>query len=501
MKKTVIAALVAGVAAGVAALAGYGGYQAGMRQAAPAAVPEARKPLYWHDPMVPGQKFDKPGKSPYMDMQLVPVYADEGADSGTVQISPRVQQNLGVRTAVVARAPLQQTVAAVGNVAFNEGDLAVVQARASGFVERVLVRTTLEPVRRGQPLVEVTMPDWVAAQEEFLAVRAMPGSRSDGLLQAARQRMLLAGMSEQQVRQLETGGRVLARQVLVAPVGGVVTELAAREGMAVAAGTPLYRINGIDKVWVMAELPESVAAQVAPGNAVVAHATALPQLELRGKVAAILPEVNAATRTVRARVELANPGGRLAPGMFVNLSFAASPRAPALLVPSEALVRTGTRSVVMLEQGPGKFVPMQVEAGQEAGGQVEILSGLQAGQKVAVSGQFLLDSEASLKASAHRMEGAPAAVHRGEGVVEAVDSDEVTLSHGPIASIKWPAMTMAFKLPPGGLPAGVKTGTRVTFEFVQQGDGEFRVTAIAAAWPAPAGPAGGDHSHGHGGRQ
>ncbi|MYN03236.1 efflux RND transporter periplasmic adaptor subunit [Pseudoduganella sp. DS3] len=490
-KKAVIAAIAAAGALG--ALAAYGGYQAGLRQsgaAAPAAGAQARKPLYWHDPMVPGQRFDKPGKSPYMDMQLVPVYAsggDDGADSGTVHISPRVQQNLGVRTALVASAPLQLTVTAVGNVAFNEADVAVVQARASGFVERVLVGTTLQPVRRGQPLVEVTMPDWVAAQEEFLAVRRMPDGSASGLLAAARQRMLLAGMSEQQVRQVESGGRVLARQVLAAPTAGVVTELAAREGMAVAAGTPLYRINGLDKVWVMAELPESAAAQVAPGNPVVARAAALPELELRGKVAAILPEVNAATRTVRARVELANPGGRLAPGMFVSVSFAAPQRAPALLVPSEALVRTGTRSVVMLEQGPGKFAPVQVEVGQEAGGQVEIRAGLQAGQKVAVSGQFLIDSEASLKASGERMEGVGAAVHRGDAVVEAVDGDEVTLSHGPIASIKWPAMTMAFKLPPGGLPAGVKVGARVRFEFVQQGEGEFRVTAIAPA--APAAPA------------
>ncbi|WP_374582360.1 efflux RND transporter periplasmic adaptor subunit [Pseudoduganella sp.] len=485
MKKNAAIAAVAAAAA-LAALAGYGGYQAGLRHgAAPApATRDARQPLYWHDPMVPGQRFDKPGKSPYMDMQLVPVYAEEGADSGTVRISPRVQQNLGVRTAVVASAPLQLALTAVGNVAFNEADVAVVQARASGFVERVLVRTTLEPVRRGQPLAEVTMPDWVAAQEEFLAVRRMPGA-GGGLLEAARQRMLLAGMSEQQVRQVESGGRVLARQVLLAPAGGVVTELAAREGMAVAAGTPLYRINGLDTVWVMAELPENLAPQVAPGNTVLARAAALPGLELHGKVAAILPQVDSATRTVRARIELANPGRRLAPGMFVNLSFAAPQRAPALLVPSEAVIRTGTRSVVMLEQEPGKFVPVQVELGQEAGGQVEVRSGLQPGQKVAVSGQFLLDSEASLKASGQRLEGAAAAVHRGEGVVEALGKDDITLSHGPIASIKWPAMTMAFGLPPGGLPAGVTAGTRVSFEFVQQGEGEFRLTSIAVAGAAP----------------
>lgn len=488
MKQTTMMAL----AAALAAAGMLGAYHLGQRHA-PASAPaaagaETRKPLYWHDPMVPGQRFDKPGKSPFMDMQLVPVYADEGdGGNGGVSISPRVQQNLGVRTAAAVMAPLPLSLSAVGNVAFNEREVAVVQARAGGFVDRVLVRTPLVRVRRGQPLAEVTLPDWVALQEEFLAVRRMPGGGAPGLLDAARQRMLLAGMSEQQVRQLEAGGRVPARQVLLAPASGVVSELAAREGMSVAAGTPLFRINGLDSVWVIAELPEAVAAQVAPGSAVSARAAAQPDTELRGKVAAILPEVDPATRTMRARVELPNPGGRLAPGMFVNLTFAPPPRAPALLLPAEAVIRTGTRSVVMLEQAPGKFAPLQVELGAEAGGQVEIRSGLQAGQKVAVSGQFLVDSEASLKASGQRMEGTAAAVHRGEGVLEAVGKDEVTLSHGPIPSLKWPAMTMAFKLPPGGLPPGMQPGTRVRFEFVQQGEGEFAVTSITAAQPAAPG--------------
>ena len=468
-KNAMIAAMVA--AGALCAVAAVGGYQAGKRQAAPAQAPAAenRKPLYWHDPMVPGQKFDKPGKSPYMDMALVPVYADEGGDSGTVSISPRVQQNLGVRTALVASAPLPLAVSAVGNVAFDEREVAVVQSRSNGFVERVLVRAPLETVRRGQPLAEVTMPDWVAAQEEFLAVRRMQAGAAPGLLDAARQRMRLAGMSEQQVQQVESGGRVLARQVLVAPRAGVVTELAAREGMAVAAGAPLYRINGLQSVWVNAELPENAVVQVPVGTEVTARAAALPDKELHGKVAAILPQVDAATRTIRARIELSNPGGRLAPGMFVTLSFAPGQRQAALLLPSEAVIRTGTRNVVMVEEGAGKFAPVQVELGAEAG------------QKVAVSGQFLVDSEASLRGSGQRMAGPAPLAHRGEATVEAVDKDGITLSHGPIATLKWPAMTMAFKLPKGGLPLRVAAGDRVSFEFVQQADGSFQVTSMAPA--------------------
>jgi Cu(I)/Ag(I) efflux system membrane fusion protein len=300
--------------------------------------------------------------------------------------------------------------------------------------------------------------------------------------------MRLAGMDAQQLRQVEAGGRVLARQVLSAPRSGVVTELLAREGMAVAAGTPLYRINGLDTVWVNAELPESAVAQVPVGTQVSARAAALPDAELRGKVAAILPQVDAATRTIRARIVLANAGARLAPGMFVTLSFAPRQPRPALLLPAEAVIRTGTRNVVMLEQGPGRFAPVEVELGEESGGQVVVRAGLQAGQKVAVSGQFLLDSEASLKGSGQRMAGPGPLSHRGEATVEAIDAEEITLSHGPIATMKWPAMTMAFKLPKGGLPAPMAVGQRVSFEFVQQADGSFLVTALA--------PAASDRAHG-----
>ena len=475
----------------LAALAG--GYWLGTRQhAAPAAPPAAagRQPLYWHDPMVPGQKFDKPGKSPYMDMPLVPVYADEGAAPGTVSISPRVQQNLGVRTVQVVSAPLPQSVTAVGNVAFNERLASVVQARAAGYVERVLVRAPLQRVRKGQALAEVVLPDWVAAQEEFLAVRRMP-SADAALLEGARQRLLLAGLSAQQLRQLEQGGRVLARQTLSAPDDGVVAELAAREGMSVAMGTTLYRINGLSSVWVNAELPENQAALVAPGSTVMARAAALPERELHGTVEAILPQVDPATRTVRARIELANPDGRLLPGMFVSLQFSPPQQAPALLVPSEAVIRTGTRNVVLLEQGAGKFAPVEVQLGGEANGMTEIRAGLLAGQKVVLSGQFLMDSEASLKGSALRLGDAAAPAHRGEGVVEAIDKEEITLSHGPIATLKWPAMTMAFKLPRGGLPPGLAVGAHVRFEFVQAGDGVFQITLIAPV-AAPA--------HQHGGR-
>jgi Cu(I)/Ag(I) efflux system membrane fusion protein len=359
--------------------------------------------------MVPGQKFDKPGKSPFMDMQLVPMYADSDADAGTVAISPRVQQNLGVRTASVKQGAMSMTVDAVGSAAYNERDVVLVQARSNGFLERLYVRAPLDPVRQGQPLAELYVPDWVAAQEEYLSAKRIAGQTSgrgiDGLVDGARQRLRLAGMSEEQIRRIETGGVVQARTTLTAPISGVVTELPAREGMTVMAGAPLFRINGLSTIWVNAEIPENISAMIRPGNPVEARAMALPGITLRGKVSAILPEVNPATRTLKARVELANPGNRLVPGMFATINFAPAAHKDVLLVPTEAVIRTGKRNVVIVAQGDGKFVPVDVEVGLDSDGQTEIRKGLEPGQNVVVSGQFLIDSEASLGGTTARMTG------------------------------------------------------------------------------------------------
>jgi Cu(I)/Ag(I) efflux system membrane fusion protein len=488
---------------------GYGAYRLGMSQGMKMAAPSAestgapqkagdmdpatgKKVLYWHDPMVPGQKFDKPGKSPFMDMQLVPVYADSGTEGTGVTIDPRVRQNLGLRTAEVTKGTMKPTLEAVGSVAYNERDVAVVQARANGFVEKLSVRAPLDSVRQGQPLAELYVPEWVAAQEEYLAARRIGasavGSGLPGLADAARQRMRLAGMSEAQIASVEATGKVQPRMALTSPASGVVTELSAREGMTVMAGAPLFRINGLSTVWVNAEVPEAQAMLVRPGIAVEARTAALPGKTFKGKVSALLPEVNASTRTIKARIELANPGAQLVPGMFVSVNFAPAATKETLFVPSEAIIYTGKRTVVMVAQADGRFIPVDVEVGMEDNGQSEVRKGLEAGQKVVVSGQFLLDSEASLKASTTRMAEmpgstpAPAATHRGEGKVEDVGKDEVMISHGPIPSMQWGPMTMGFKTP-SGPPAGISAGQSVTFEFRPGKDGSFEIVSIA---PAPA---------------
>ena len=500
------------VLAALAALAvlgalGYGLYWLGMNQgmdmggepaSAPAADGEERKVLYWHDPMVPGHKFDKPGKSPFMDMQLVPVYADEAGDAGTVSISPRVQQNLGIRTAEVTRGNLRAAVVAVGSVAYNERDVALVQARSDGFVERLYVRAPLDRVRKGQPLAELYVPEWVAAQEEYLTVVRMQEMGND-LRDGARQRMRLVGMTDEQISAVESSGKVSPRLTVTAPIGGVVTELAVREGMTIMAGAPLFRINDLSTVWVNADVPENISAQVRPGNAVEAHTPALPGAVFKGKVGAILPEVDLATRTLKARIELSNPAGRLVPGMFATINVSSAARKNVLLVPTEAVIQTGTRTVIIATAGEGKFVPVDVEIGMEADGRTEILKGIEAGQEVVVSGQFLIDSEASLKGTVARMGATPttppdsegggdgtAPTHRGDGKVEAIGKDAITLSHGPIPSLQWGEMTMDFKLPSAGLPKNIEVGDTVAFEIRARKDGSFEIVAIAPTAAAPA---------------
>jgi Cu(I)/Ag(I) efflux system membrane fusion protein len=493
---------------------GYGLYRAGLSQGskivgsasggAASASAEARhstrdassgkKVLYWHDPMYPRQKFDKPGKSPFMDMQLVPVYAGEEGDEGAVRISPRMQQNLGVRTTEVTFGTLTSKIEAVGSVAYNERDVALVQARSNGFVEKLYVRAPLDPVRRNQPLAGLYVPDWVAAQEEYLSAKRVAGSGLDNLLKSlqegARQRMRLAGMTVEQIQLVESTGTIHARFTVTAPASGVVTELGVREGMTVMAGATLFRINGLSTVWINAEVPENVAAQVRLGSPVEVRTSALPGTTLKGRVNAVLPEVASATRTLKVRIEVANSGGQLVPGMFATISFAPAINKETLLVPTEAVIQTGERNVVVVAQGTG-FVPVDVQIGAESAGRTEIRSGLKAGQKIVVSGQFLIDSEASLRGTTTRMGDVPTPkdglasgpTHRGEGKVESIDKEKITLSHGPIPSLGWRPMTMGFNLPANGLPTNVAVGDNVTFEIRETANGMFEIISISPTQP------------------
>ncbi len=446
---------------------------------APAPAQPGKKVLYWHDPMYPQQRFDKPGKSPFMDMQLVPVYGDDENASPGVKVSPQLAQNLGVRTAVAERGRLASTLEAVGAVAFDERSVAVVQARTAGFVEELLVRAPLDPVRRGRPLARLFVPEWSGAQHEYLALKA---SGASDLARAARSRLALLGMSEAQIAAVDRDGKPVDHVTLAAPIDGVVAELAVRQGMNVMPGTTLFRINGLRNVWVNVEVPEAQAAALRTGEAVVATVPAYPGERFNGLIATVLPEVNAITRTVRARIELANPAEKLKPGMFATVSIAPKDAREAVLVPTESVIATGERSVVVVDRGGGRFEPVEVVIGREEGGRTEILKGIDSGTRVVVSGQFLIDSEASLRGAGRRMAGeaqstVPAA-HRGEGRVEKVGTTDLTISHGPVVTMGWGPMTMDFIAPKAGLPSGLKAGDPVTFEFMQAPSGSFEITKI-----------------------
>lgn len=439
---------------------------------APAAgPPEGRRVLYWYDPMVPDQRFDAPGKSPFMDMQLVPRYADEAGAAPGVRIDPVRLQNLGVRFATVRRGRLGDDLTATAVIDFNQRDVAVVQARAAGFVQRVYGRAPGDVIAAGAPLADLLVPDWGGAQAEYLAVRR---TGNEALAQAARQRLTLLGMPESLIASVERSGRARTTVTVTSPIGGVIRNLEVRSGMSVPAGATLAEVNGLSTVWLNAAIPEALADRLRTGQGVEVTLAAFPGERFTGRLTALLPEVAGDSRTITGRVELANRGGRLRPGMFGQIGFGGDTD-EALLAPSEAVIRTGTRTLVMLAEAGGRFRPAEVRVGREAGGQTEILAGVAEGERVVASGQFLIDSEASLSGvqarpiasigAAAAAQAPPTGVHRTTGRVEALAPGAVTLSHPPIPSLGWPAMTMAFALRDAARPRGLAVGDRVSLEF------------------------------------
>jgi Cu(I)/Ag(I) efflux system membrane fusion protein len=377
--------------------------------AAPAATPSGeRKVLYWYDPMYPTQKFDKPGKSPFMDMDLVPRYADEEAGaSGGLAVSPDAVQSLGLRLAAVERRTLGSAVQAAGTVQLNERDIAIVQARTGGLVERVYARAPGDVVGAGAPIADLLNLEWLGAQQEFLEVRA---TGDEALARAARQRLVLLGMPDAMIERVERTGRPAALQRVSAPIGGLITELGVRQGMTIAPGTTLARINGLSTVWLEAAVPEAQAGAIQPGMRASARFAAFPGETIAGRVGAVLPEANRDTRTLRVRIELPNPMMRLKAGLFAQVTLPGTAR-EALVVPAEAVIRTGRRALAYLSDGPGQFHPVEIDVGEEIDDWIVVRSGLEAGQQVVASSQFLIDSEASLRGVLERapVPAAPAA--------------------------------------------------------------------------------------------
>jgi Cu(I)/Ag(I) efflux system membrane fusion protein len=386
----------------MAVVAGGGGFWLGHRGEAPATAVGAggKQPLYYYDPMFPNQKFDKPGKSPFMNMQLVPKYADGGGAAGPagVTIDPASRQSLGIRVVAAETGALASSLDVTGAIDFNQRDVAIIQARSGGFVSRVYARAPGDVVRAGAPIADLLLPDWGGAQTEYLSVRRL--GKPD-LTAAARQRLRLLGMSDGLIAGVERTGRANGIVTITTPIAGVIQALDARQGVTLAMGQTLAQVNGLGSVWLNAAVPEARAGKVRIGQNATATLISFPDETFSGRVIAILPTAQADSRTLTVRIQLANRGGRLRPGMFAGVALGSDGK-PALLVPSEAVIRTGTRTLVMLATNDGRFHPAEVRVGRDAGGKTEVLGGLAEGEKVVASGQFLLDSEASLTGIAVR---------------------------------------------------------------------------------------------------
>ncbi|KZC18942.1 MULTISPECIES: efflux RND transporter periplasmic adaptor subunit [Rhodanobacter] len=366
----------------------------------PAAPEPAGKVLYWYDPMAPEQHFDRPGLSP-MGMQMVPRYADANAAGAFVRIDPATVQNLGVRTAPVERRVLSTTLRVPGTVAWNPREATTVSARVDAVIARLQVRAPYAQVAAGQPLAELLAPQWSSALAEYDALQGARSADAKALRGAARERLQVLGLTAVDIRAVRRGaGAAIA---LYAPQAGVVTTLEVREGQRVSAGQTLLTLNGLATVWVEAAVPQALAGAVRGGTPVTVTVDALPGQVFHGSVEALLPDIDSATRTRRARIVLANPGDRLSPGMFVTVQLHPADGVAVPVVPDDALIATGQQTRVIVAEAGGRFRPLAVRTGRSADGYTEILAGLHGGEKIVVSGQFLIDSEASLSGALERL--------------------------------------------------------------------------------------------------
>jgi len=446
---------------------------------------------YWYDPMVPNQKFDKPGKSPFMDMMLEPKYANEGSDGeeGGVAISSQTAQNLGIRIEKVSIKSFGESLSAVGRIEPDERRFYAVQTRIPGFVERLSVRAVGDPVSKGQKIAEIYAPDLLAAQQEYLALLDLSGvDRDNSLKQAARNRLKLLGMTEGEVTAITKSGKSSPRFGVYAPASGIVTELGVREGGQLMTGSSLVQISDLSQVWMIAEVPERDAARLKPGIAADVQLQSLPGEVFKGKVGYLYPMLNDSSRTLQVRIELPNKGNQLRPGMYANVEFTGQAH-KALSVPTESVIATGKRKVVIVKDVNG-YRPVEIKTGQELDSHTEILAGLAEGEDVVVSGQFLIDSEASLSGVLARLSQQDKAMDKGmgqssdmqmskdtampaekmpkgRGKVIDVDpkSNHVTLNHEPIAELGWPSMTMGFKVKDSKQLSKLKAGNEVEFDL------------------------------------
>ncbi|MFB9126859.1 efflux RND transporter periplasmic adaptor subunit [Paraburkholderia dipogonis] len=458
-----------------------------------------RKVLYWHDPMVPKQHFDKPGKSPFMNMELQPVFADEGG-AGGIKVDATLQQNLGIRYATVVRRDASDSFDAIGTTQFDESMADVVQSRVTGYIDRLYASAPMQRVAKGAPIASFFVPDWLAPQEEYLALKR--AGMDAGLLAAAHARMKALSIPDGLIASLERTGKAQTHVTLFARQAGVLTELNVRDGAMVSPGQTLAKVAGLSKLWLIVEIPESLALQAQPGMLVDATFAGDASHHFSGHIREILPGIRPDSRTLQARLEIDNAGLRLTPGMLMRARVSGAKPVSRLLVPSEAVITTGKRSIVIVRNSDGRLQPVEVALGHDSGDSTEVTNGLNEGQQVVASGQFLIDSEASLKSALPKLEGgaapaAPAAPAPASaaasastpataqtcettGKVEKITSSDITFSHQPVPTLGWGAMTMTFGKPSPTAFPDVKAGESVHFVFRQSNDG-YQLTQVEPA--------------------
>ncbi len=366
------------------------------------AATAARRILYYKSTMNPGEVSQQPGKDS-MGMDLVPVYEDQAEAAATITIDPVTIQKMNLQTGVVRTGPVRREIRAVGTVEFNEQGFREITTKYEGWIERLFVDATWTGVRAGQPLFAIYSPDLYNAELNYLIALRSEGAAGGPLTHAAHERLRLFDVPDSFLAELARTGEAPRTFVFRAPADGVVIQKTAVQGMMVKPGESLYRLADLSTVWVNAQIYESDLAFVHPGQAVRVRSTYGGDREFTGRIELLIPEVAAATRTAQARIVLANPDLTLKPGMFVDVRLAAELRPAAVLVPDMAVLRSGEHNTVFVALADGSFLPREVTLGARTGDDDEVLSGLAAGERVVISGQFLLDSESQLREAIQKM--------------------------------------------------------------------------------------------------
>lgn len=443
-----------------------------------------KKILYWVAPMDPNFRQDGPGKSP-MGMDLIPFYADDSADdSGAVTISPAMIQNLGVRTARAEVGKLWKRVDSVGYVDFDENKISHVHLRTDGWIDKLVVKSEGERVKKGDLLFELYSPTLVNAQDEYLqALR----SNNKRLLEASHDRLRALGIDEQQIDKIKKTRKAEQLIKVRATQDGIVSKLNAREGMFVKPRMEVMTLADLSTIWIQVEVFERQAEWVQQGKPAEVTVSYLPGRTWEGRVEYVYPSLDPKTRTLRARLRFENPDESLKPNMFTNVTIFGGATQDVISIPREALIRTGEGERVIISLGEGRFVPREVVSGIESGDSIEIVKGLNGNEEVVTSSQFLLDSEASIKASLNRMSEPKAEMDMskdmeagksaskmvtGKGVLRELMPDErkINMSHEPIPALGWPDMTMDFRLDEGVSLEGLKPGQAIEFDMAEKDD-------------------------------